>query len=50
MRLRLQTQVRNVLKQMEACYDKLATNLSQATVAPDAIDKILVHPKLQNII
>lgn len=39
--LRLHTQVKNVLGQMEQCYDKLAGNLSQATVAPDSIDEIL---------
>ena len=45
---RLQSQVKNVLQQMEACYEKLALQLSQATVAPDSISEILVRgcPKI----
>lgn len=41
--LRLHTQVKNVLSKMEACYEKLAQSLSQATVAPDSVDENLVH-------
>ena len=33
--------MKNVLGQLESCYDKLAENLSQATVAPDSIDESL---------
>lgn len=35
--------MKNVLTKMEACYEKLAQGLSQATVAPDSVDENLVH-------
>ena len=43
LKLRLHTQVKDILQKMEKCYDSLAQHLSQATVAPESVSESLVH-------
>lgn len=40
------TQIKSFDDKMQVLYDKLASNLSEATVNPEAVDKKLGYPKI----